>query len=271
MSYEFVTFKGMGDGVRIILDSKADLYDILDELERKIGLSKAFFGDGDCSVKFDGRNFTLNEKRKLKELICRLLPLCTVTFSSAEQKKTDTWLDDYKGIKEPEEAEKHIRPAEHEEFLSEFRSDRSRLYQGVVRDGMTIRSDEHLVLLGMVEKGGRLKAVGNILVVGGLYGEAHAGCNGHNGSYILAMDMKPEKLAISGISEEYFYEAEETSEAEVHGEHKKSFFEKFKKRDENIADAPERTEYSAVALLKNNKIELDNFTIKTFTNSKNMV
>lgn len=278
MGYELVSFKGMGDGVKINLDADASIYDILDELERKINSSKAFFGDGNCNIRFDGRQVSLNEKRSLKDLICRLLPLCNVTFASAEKKEpsSNDWIVEYKEkheknapIADPVQERKKLKD---DDFLSVFRSNRARLYQGVVHEGMTIRSDGHLVLLGMVEKGAELIAVGNIIVIGGLYGKAHAGCNGHNGSYIVAMDMKPEKLVIAGNSEEYFYESDELSEEPVQELNKKGFFDKFRKKgDEEIVENTEETEFSAVALLKNNKIELDNFTHKIFTNLKNMV
>lgn len=283
MGYELVSFKGIGDGVKIKLDKTASIYEIIDELERKISSSKAFFGAGDCSILFDGRNCTISEKRMLKELMCRLLPLCNVVFMSDERKASPSndWIVEYK-----EKHEKNIHPADcvtelkkprelkDDEFISILRSNRARLFQGVVHDGMTLRSDGHLILLGMVEKGAEVIAVGNILVVGGLYGKAHAGCNGHNGSYILAMDMKPECLAIAEKREEYSYEQtvveDETMQEE--DKNKKGFFGKFKKKDEEETNEnAEKDAFSAVALLKNNKIILDNFTIQTFTNLKNMV
>lgn len=136
---------------------------------------------------------------------------------------------------------------------------------------MTMRSDGHLILLGTAEAGAELIAVGNIIVIGGLYGTAHAGCNGHNGSYILAMDMKPECLKIAAFEAEYtYYQAEEKDLSEPEQE-KKGLFGKRKRKPEEPEASSADEDYPAVALLKNNKIELDNFTIKIFTNLKNMV
>ncbi len=277
MGYELVSFKGMGDGVKINIDAQASVYDILDELEQKINSSKAFFGDGNCNIRFDGRQFSLNEKRLLKELMCRLLPLANVNFASSEKKEppSNDWIVEYKEKREKTEVLEEPpvkKKLTDEDFLSVLRSNRARLYQGVVHEGMTIRSDGHLVLLGMVEMGAELIAVGNILVIGGLYGKAHAGCNGHNGSYIMAMDMKPQKLAIAGHSEEYLYEQDEPEDNTVQEPNKKSFFGKFRKKEtDEMIEGTEETEFSAVALLKNNKINFDNFTYKIFTNLKNMV
>ncbi len=272
MGYELVSFKGMGDGVKININAEADIYDIAAELEHKINASKGFFGDGNCNIKFDGRRFALNEKRILKELMCRLLPLCNVNFAVAEKKEQNDWVVEYKEKYDKnspvKDLDEQTKKSVKEEFISVFRSNRARFYQGEVHKGLTVRSDGHLILLGKVEKGAELIAVGNIVVIGGLYGTASAGCNGHNGSYIVAMDMKPEKLSISGTSQEYSYDLpEETDEPIISAADKKGFFDKFKKKDSEEAPVEEElSEFPAVALLKNNKIILDNFTHKIFTN-----
>ena len=272
---ELVSFKGMVDGVRINLGEDAGLFDILTELEKKIQESKAFFGDGDCRISFGGRHLSSVDKERLEELSKRLLPLCRVSFDIQKKTAEQTdWILAYKEkdapVEEPEE-EKAPTEVNDAEFISVLRSNRARLYQGVVKPGLTLRSDGHLVLLGTVSEGASLIATGNIIVIGGLYGTAHAGCNGHNGSYIIAMDMRPEGLAIAQSGEEYVYDTETEPQPDQISE-KKSFFEKFKKKPEQTdEEKPDKTGYSAVALLKNNKITLDNFTIQDFTNLKNMV
>ena len=275
---ELVSFRGMVDGVRINLGEDSGIFDILTELEKKILQSKAFFGDGDCHISFSGRHLSSVDKQRLEELAKRLMPLCRISFDEENKKaaqQTD-WILAYKErdteaqAQQPEE-----KPAENTDesgFVSILRSNRARLYQGVVKPGLTLRSDGHLVLLGTVLEGAALIATGNIIVIGGLYGTAHAGCNGHNGSYIIAMDMRPEGLAIAQTGEEYVYGDNPPADAEPDIEEKKTFFEKFKKKTEQIEEEKkEETEFCAVALLKNNKIVIDNFTIQDFTNLKNML
>lgn len=275
---ELVTFKGMVDGVRIKLDDAANVFDILTELEAKIRQNKAFFGDGDCHISFGGRRLSSADKERLAELVGGLLPMSRVSFDSSGGKdlpQTD-WVAEYKervGKGDTEEnaertpiADEKPRAAE-SEFTSVFRSNRARLYHGTVKAGVTIRSDGHLILLGRVSEGASLEAVGNIIVLGGLYGTAHAGCNGHNGSYIIAMDMRPEGLAIAEVGQEYVYDDGDKAAAEIE-EVKPGFFDKLKRKTENtenLAEPTEIKEFPARALLKNNKIELDKFTIQDFT------
>ena len=287
---KLVSFKGMGDGVRINIDAYSDMYDIIGALEAKIEQNKAFFGDGNCRIQFAGRKFTPGETQRITDTMKRLLPSARLEFYNGSEKKTaasNDWILEYKeksaGTAEEHPAEKvikHERPVKKEEIekdlYSLFRSNRARLYQGFVHEGMTMRSDGHLILLGTAEKGSELIAVGNILVIGGLYGTAHAGCNGHDGSYILAMDMKPERLKIAHKWEDYTYdeEVEDVPDEPEEEAPRRGLFDRLRKNRETpepAPEAPEKQEFSAVALLKNNKIELDNFTIRTFTNPKNMV
>lgn len=274
---ELVSFKGMVDGVRINLDGDTGIFDLLQVLEAKICENKGFFGTGDCRISFGGRRFSASEKQRLEELAKRLLPLCRVDFESEKPKtlpQTD-WISAYKEKGEPKKSEDEKESSEQSEddddFVSVFRSNRARLYEGIVKDGMTLHSDGHLVLFGTAKKGASLIATGNIIVIGGLYGTAHAGCNGHNGSYIMAMDMRPEGLAIANTAQEYVYtEEEQIHEVDIA---KKGIFDKFKKKSEHeeIAEKDTETELNAVALLKNNKIEVNKFSIQDFTNHENMV
>lgn len=292
MKSGLIRFKGIADGVYICLDGSAPMYEILDELERKINSNMNFFGRGNCRVSFGGRRFTASEKRRLSDLMTRVMPLADVTFDDPEKKRRDPaeWINEYKQKHaEPENDERQDRDASAEEKdagynenisveeeraeerLTAFRSSRARLYQGVVGEGEELASDGHLILLGTAEPGSALTAEGNIIVIGGLYGSAHAGKHGHNASYILAMDMRPEKLCIADAE---YVPPDESEEIKDEIEEKHSFFNKFRKKSgqtEISEDITQKSEFSAVALWKNHKIILDNFTIKTFTNLKNMI
>lgn len=275
---ETVSFKGMADGVRINLGEEEGIFELLESLKQKILANKAFFGDGDCRISFGGRRLSGSDKQRLEELLKTLLPLCRVSFESDSAKSVTAsdWLLAYReraeSANEKAETEPNPEQRQPEEFISVFRSNRARFYEGTLKDGMTLRSDGHLILRGTVSEGASLIAAGNIIVIGGLYGTAHAGCNGHNGSYITAFDMRPEGLAIAQTAETYTY-SDETRAEEDTAEGKKKFFGVFRKKTEEDESPEEKPDlpFLVTALLKNNKIQFDNFTIGDFTNSKNMV
>ena len=146
MKTDLVSFKGMGDGVRINIDEHAQIYEALAELEEKIIASKAFFGDGNCRISFGGRRFTPGEKQRFETITKSLLPLARISFDSDEKSSTasNDWIVEYKEKHGAHPADTVIdhqpeEPAAKEEFFSVFRSNRARLYQGIVHEGMTMR------------------------------------------------------------------------------------------------------------------------------------
>ena len=51
--------------------------------------------------------------------------------------------------------------------------------------------------MGDVEEGGKLAAVGNVIVMGSMRGSVEAGCMGNDNAYIIAMDFAPEEIRIA--------------------------------------------------------------------------
>ncbi len=79
-----------------------------------------------------------------------------------------------------------------------FKSSRARFFEGVVKSGKVVESDGHLILVGDVMTGGKLAAVGNIVVLGRLDGEAEAGCMGNSGAYAIIGKLAEGKIRIAG-------------------------------------------------------------------------
>ncbi len=71
------------------------------------------------------------------------------------------------------------------------------LHCGQVRGGQSIHSPRSLLLLGNVNPGARVSALGNVYVMGDLKGVAHAGVNGKIDAYIYAEKMTPLQLRIA--------------------------------------------------------------------------
>jgi septum site-determining protein MinC len=71
------------------------------------------------------------------------------------------------------------------------------LHRGPVRSGDHIEAAGSLLVLGDVNPGGRVSAVGHVLVWGRLRGIAHAGCRGDQGARIVALGLQPLQLRIA--------------------------------------------------------------------------
>lgn len=66
-----------------------------------------------------------------------------------------------------------------------------------VRSGVRVESDGHLTVLGDVNPGGEVIAVGSILIWGRLRGSAHAGVQGDKSACVCALEMSPQRLQIA--------------------------------------------------------------------------
>ena len=66
-----------------------------------------------------------------------------------------------------------------------------------INPGAIIRSNGDIVVYGTVPKGAVLESAGSITILGGLFGEAHAGILGDENSFILALAFGPERVQIA--------------------------------------------------------------------------
>ncbi len=76
-------------------------------------------------------------------------------------------------------------------------SSKTNFHQGTVRSGEYLESPGDLVILGDVNPGAKVSAVGNIIIWGRLLGIAHAGCEGNSKATISALKLRPVQLRIA--------------------------------------------------------------------------
>jgi septum site-determining protein MinC len=93
------------------------------------------------------------------------------------------------------------RPAEYtdEETNSEEYGTTGVLIKRTLRSGRTIRSRGHVVVLGDVNSGAEIIAVGDIVVWGKLRGVVHAGAQGDESAVVCALDLAPTQLRIANL------------------------------------------------------------------------
>ncbi len=218
---ELVKLKGTGDGVKIYLSADEDISNVMRALHDKLDAFRKFFGSGHCNIYIIGRELGESDKMRLEAIVSAILPESTVNygerkfFRSFLQKEDAAPEETIELEKLEEAAKKHAEELENadkdeeiplrqikEVVTSNFKSNRARFYEGVVKAGRIVESDGHLLLMGDVEEGGKLIAVGNVIVMGNVFGEIEAGCMGNSQAYIAALDLSPSKVTLAGVSGE---------------------------------------------------------------------
>ena len=72
-------------------------------------------------------------------------------------------------------------------------------YRGTLRSGQVISSESSVTIIGDVNPGAKIIAQGNIIILGALKGNAHAGCMGDRSCFVFALDMKPIQIQIGDL------------------------------------------------------------------------
>ncbi len=209
---ELIKLKGTIDGVKIYIDSESGISDIITSLYEKLRQFRKFFGDGHCNIYFVGRELTASDKMRLEAVVSAMLPESTVNYGERKKLREEKYIE--QTLELP--LDLSVEPAEEKENDSEesfreikevvttnFKSSRARFYEGLVKSGKTVESDGHLILVGDVEEGGKITAVGNVVVMGSLKGSVEAGCMGNDNAYIIAMDFAPQEVRISRVLRKY--------------------------------------------------------------------
>lgn len=204
MEKELIKLKGTIDGVKVYLDAESDFSDITASLYDKLRQFRNFFGDGHCNIYFVGRELGASDKMRLEAIVNAMLPEGAITYGDRKKTRSN---DIETTLKLPDVTEEtaEAKPEEDDTELREikevvttnYKSSRARFYEGTVREDVTVESDGHLILVGDIESGGKVAAVGNVVIMGSVRGSVEAGCMGNDNAYIIAMEMRPSDIRIA--------------------------------------------------------------------------
>lgn len=174
-----VLIKSFQNGITLMLNEEASMEQILEELAFKFSEAKNFFGKASVALSIEGRELSNVEEIQLLEVIkqnSNLNIMCIVGHDEETDKKF---------IK----ALQHVNRRLSSENEGQF-------YKGSLKNKQVIETENSIVVLGDVYPGCAVISAKNIIILGGLYGEAYAGGNGQEGAYIVALEMEPERLKI---------------------------------------------------------------------------
>lgn len=175
-----VVIKSYQNGISLLLNPESSFEELLDEIAYKFTESKAFFGEARMALSMEGRVLSDAEQLKIIETIRKCSNLHIVCVVGKDEQTEQHF------IKALEKVDRHFS---HEDASGQF-------YKGTLKNNQVIETESSIVILGDVYPGSAVISAHNIIVLGGLYGEAYAGGNGEEGHYVVALEMAPERLKI---------------------------------------------------------------------------
>ena len=176
---EAVLIKSFPNGITLILNGDCSFEQILEEVAGKFSDGRNFFGKARVALSIEGRTLTAEEESLIVDAIrqnCNVKVICIVGHNLEMDKN-------------------YIRALEYVENKLTGMNE-CQFYKGSLKDNDVIETEQSVVILGDINPGSAVMAGGNIIVLGGLYGEAYAGGNGKEGACVVALEMEPERLKI---------------------------------------------------------------------------
>jgi septum site-determining protein MinC len=195
MQEQTVAIKGIKDGLLVSLSTSEEWQSITSDLAARIDQQSAFFSGARITVDVGERPVPKHELGSLKALLERRgLSLWAVLSESATTIDAAQALD----IKTSTPVTIPGREnSEETEFNPEEDGTVGVMIKRTLRSGRTVNSTGHVVVLGDVNPGAEIIAVGDIIVWGRLRGIVHAGAEGDEEAIVCALDMNPMQLRIA--------------------------------------------------------------------------
>lgn len=175
-----VIIKSFPNGLSIFLDSEIPFSELLNEIAVKFSESANFFKDAHMVLSFEGRVLSDQEERQIVDTISANSRLNIVCIMGKDE-ETDR---DF------------IKALQKLSFRQEVMENAGQFYKGTLKDGQILETENSIIVLGDVYPGACIISSKDIVVLGGLYGQAYAGGNGEEGHFVVALEMSPEKLKI---------------------------------------------------------------------------
>ena len=177
-----VILKSFSSGISVIMDDTIPYEELLADIAVKFKEADKFFKDAAVAISLEGRNLTEKQEREILDIITENSRLKVLCLMGKDQNKNIKFL----GIQNNLTFQK-------DENCGQF-------YRGSLSDGQSIETEHSIIILGDVSESCHVWSAKDIVILGSLTGEAHAGAGGSLDHFVVALDMNPSALTIGSLS-----------------------------------------------------------------------
>ena len=200
---QHVVIKQNRYGMELVLDNKISFEELLEAIIEKFQISGNFFKDIKVAVSFKGRKLSEKEMIRIVDTIMENTTIQIVSImdhDSELEKRMQARMDEYNhAMTKQSFGMVHQQIEMTEEMYAQYamaQNCNAEFYKGNLRSGQVLECAASVTLIGDVNPGAKIISEGNIVVLGALKGNAHAGVNGNDNCFIFALDMSPIQLQI---------------------------------------------------------------------------
>ena len=204
-----ISIRATQNGVSIICDDQAPISDLVDALRIRLQSHARFYKDADVKLDIGNRapvsvdlmpiRMMLEEEFQLRlsGIVCSpdaLVQQAMQELGCRIDLQTDP-ANDKAPAPAPSPAPAQTGPVE--EKRRSDSGDDTLIVRQTCRSGTTVTSAGSIVIIGNVNPGAEVIAQQDIIVVGILRGNAHAGAGGNTSAIIMALALEPKQLRIA--------------------------------------------------------------------------
>lgn len=176
------TLKSYPKGLALHIKPEAEMDTLLQELREKFQSSRQFFGNMQVGLALSGKELTEAQEDAILDAIeenSNLQVVCLI----GEDERIQYLLE--------EALEEGGRPEEEPGLDGQF-------YRGTLKKGQSLETEHSVIILGDVNPGAKVFSQKDIIVLGALFGEVHAGIGAEetDAHFVCALEFSPEKLKI---------------------------------------------------------------------------
>ncbi len=182
MKKDTVIIKSNSNGLTLLLNGEEDFKEMIKDICVKFAETRDFFKESEFVLTVEGRTMSPQELAIVIEAIelnsdVRIKMICNedVLKDTRMLQLTDRF------------------------YFEDFFTN-AKIIPGSVKQKEEVTSDSSIVILGDVNRGARVEAVGNVLIMGEALGSISAGKGGDNRCYIAANYFDTDELEIAGVS-----------------------------------------------------------------------
>lgn len=172
-----VLLRGTGRGLEIVIDPRASIDEVIEQLNTHLAAAPGFFAGSDVTLLLPGTPLPVGALTRIEAVTARFgLRIAEVRTATPSAPR----------ISSPSCMDRTDPPGT------------ARFHVGPVRSGVVLEAPGDLVILGDVNPGAEVRAGGSITVMGSLRGIAHAACTQGTG-FIVALRLEAQQLRIGAL------------------------------------------------------------------------
>lgn len=174
-----VVIKSFPNGIALHLSEELSFEELLEEIGVRFAEAKNFFGKASMALSIEGRILSPADEIRVLDVIKSNSDLNIVCIVGRDDNTN----------------KKFIKALVHMEQKMNGNED-GQFFKGSLKNKEVLETENSIIVLGDIYPGSAVISARNVIVLGGLYGEAYAGGSGMDGAFIAALEMEPERLKI---------------------------------------------------------------------------